>query len=71
VGNPKSRRQMSQEEMKAAQSKADERMKAHWRVEDGTLVFDGKGDSLCTVKDDRDFETYVDWKIKATGDSGI
>ncbi len=71
MGNPKSRRQMSQEEMKAAQSKADERMKAHWRVEDGTLVFDGKGDSLCTVKDDRDCETYVDWKIKATGDSGI
>ena len=26
--------------------------------------FDGKGKSLCTAKDYRDFEMYVDWKIK-------
>lgn len=71
VGNPKTRRQMSEADMKAAQAKADERMKAHWKVEDGALVFDGKGDSLCTLKDYRDFEMYVDWKIKAAGDSGI
>lgn len=71
VGNPKTRRQMSEADMQAAQAKADERMKAHWKVEDGALVFDGKGDSLCTLKDYRDFEMYVDWKIKAAGDSGI
>ena len=71
VGNPKTRRRMSEAEMKVAQAKADERMKAHWKVDDGALVFDGKGDSLCTIKDYRDFEMYVDWKIKAAGDSGI
>ena len=46
-------------------------MRAHWRVEDGSLVFDCKGDSLCTAKDYGDFEIYVDWKIRPKGDSGI
>jgi hypothetical protein len=46
-------------------------MKAHWKVEDGVIVFDGKGDSLCTAKDYGDFELYVDWKILPKGDSGI
>jgi hypothetical protein len=71
VGNPKSRAAMSPEQLAAAQEKADERMRAHWKVEDGALVFDGKGDSLCTAKDYADFEMYVDWKIKKGGDSGI
>ena len=35
------------------------------------LVFDGKGDNLCTGRDYRDFEMLVDWKIPANGDSGI
>jgi len=35
------------------------------------LVFDGKGQSLCTAKDYGNFELYVDWKIKDKGDSGI
>jgi hypothetical protein len=34
-------------------------------------VFDGKGRSLCTVKDYANFELLVDWKIPAHGDSGI
>ena len=63
VGNPKTRAAMSQEELSAAQKKADENMRAHWKVEDGVLVFDGKGQSLCTDKDYGDFELYVDWKI--------
>jgi hypothetical protein len=46
-------------------------MRAHWRVEDGALVFDGKGRSLCTAKDYGDFELLVDWKILPSGDSGI
>jgi hypothetical protein len=46
-------------------------MRAHWSVQDGALVFDGGGDSLCTAKDYGDFELFVDWKIKAAGDSGI
>ena len=71
VGNPKTRAKMSAEELAAAQDKADESMRAHWSVEDGVLVFDGKGQSLCTVKDYGNFELYVDWKIKEKGDSGI
>ncbi len=71
VGNPKSRAHMSEEERGKAQEKADESMRNHWMVKDGTLEFDGKGESLCTAKDYRDFEMLVDWKIGPHGDSGI
>ena len=71
VGNPKSRAAMSPEELAEAQKKADELMRAHWSVQDGALVFDGKGQSLCTEKEYGDFELYVDWKILKAGDSGI
>lgn len=71
VGNPKSRAAMSAEELQKAQTAADEKMAAHWKVEDGVLVFDGKGQSLCTQQDYADFELYVDFKIKEKGDSGI
>lgn len=71
VEDPEKRAKMSKEELAAAQAKADERMREHWKVVDGALEFDGKGDSLCTVKDYADFELLVDWKIKEEGDSGI
>jgi len=71
VANPPKRAQMSAAELAEAQAKADQRMRDHWKVEDGTLVFDGKGDSLCTAKDYGDFELFVDWKILPDGDSGI
>jgi len=71
VGSPVTRAKMTPEQLAEAQKKADQRMQEHWTVEDGALVFDGKGDSLCTAKDYGDFEMYVDWKIKPRGDSGI
>lgn len=71
VADPEKRAAMKPEELAAAQKAADEKMKAHWSVADGELIFDGKGDSLCTVKDYGDFEMYVDWKILEGGDSGI
>jgi hypothetical protein len=71
VGNPKTRAQMTPEQLAKAQEKADAQMREHWKVADGALVFDGKGKSLCTAKDYADFEMYVDWKIKPKGDSGI
>ncbi len=71
VGNPKTRAAMTAEQLAAAQDKADASMREHWSVEDGALVFDGKGKSLCTAKDYGDFEMYVDWKILPAGDSGI
>ena len=71
VANPKARAAMEPEALAKAQEAADARMNAHWKVVDGVIVFDGKGDSLCTAKDYGDFELYVDWKIEAKGDSGI
>jgi hypothetical protein len=71
VGSPKSRREMSREELAEAQAKADEDMQEHWKVVDGALCFDGKGHSLCTTRDYSDFEMLVDWKIEKGGDSGI
>jgi hypothetical protein len=71
VASPPARAKMSPSELAAAQAKADALMRAHWKVADGVLVYDGKGDSLCTVGDYGDFEMLVDWKIKEGGDSGI
>jgi hypothetical protein len=69
--NPAKRATLSPEALRALQAKADERMRAHWRAEDGVLVFDGQGDSLCTARHYGDFELWVDWKIHEKGDSGI
>jgi hypothetical protein len=61
----------SPEELAEAQKRGDESAHQHWKVEDGVLVFDGKGQNLCTAKDYGDFELYVDWKIHEKADSGI
>ena len=71
VADPPQRAKMSADELAKAQEDADADMRAHWKAEDGVLVFDGKGQSLCTAKDYGDFELYVDWKIEPKGDSGI
>jgi hypothetical protein len=70
-GNPYKRRELTPEALATAQAKGDESAKAHWSVADGSLVFDGKGQSLCTDKAYGDFDFYVDWKIPAKADSGI
>ena len=64
VGNPESRAQMSAAQLAEAQAKADADMRAHWKVVDGALVFDGKGHNRCTAKDYGNFELLVDWKIE-------
>jgi hypothetical protein len=69
--NPAKRATLSAGELAELQKEADENMRQHWRVEEGALVFDGKGRSLCTQKDYADFELLVDWKILPKGDSGI
>ena len=72
VGNPKTRAAMSPEELAKKQEEADKVAREHWKVEDGVLVYSGKGRmSLCTAKDYGNFELFVDWKIKEDGDSGI
>ncbi|MGA2619818.1 MAG: DUF1080 domain-containing protein [Thermoguttaceae bacterium] len=71
VGSPPSRAKMSPAQLAKAQAAADKRMREHWKVDCGVLVYDGKNDNLCTAKDYGDFEMYVDWKIGPNGDSGI
>ena len=71
VANPVQRANMDPAALSAAQVLADSSMRAHWSVADGVLVFDGKGESLCTEKDYGDVELLVDWKIERNGDSGI
>jgi len=71
VANPLLRAKMDSAQLAAAQVLADSSMRTHWSVADGVLVFDGKGESLCTAKDYSDFELLVDWKIEKEGDSGI
>ncbi len=71
LDNPSIRAKLSKEELTREQMAADQRMREHWKVEDGVIVFDGKGDSLCTDRDFGNFEMYVDWKISPGGDSGI
>jgi HEAT repeat protein len=71
VADPPARAKMAPADLAKAQAEADERMRAHWHVADGVLVFDGKGESLCTAADYGDFELLVDWKIEKAGDSGL
>jgi hypothetical protein len=71
LDNPGERAKLTPEQRAEAQKLADENMRQHWRVQDGVLVYDGKGRSLATIKDYADFEMLVDWKILKDGDSGI
>ena len=48
--NPEKRAALAPEERQKLQEEADRNMREHWRVEDGALVFDGKGRSLATAK---------------------
>jgi hypothetical protein len=71
VADPPAREKMTPQQLRDEQRKADQLMREHWKVENGILIYDGKGNSLCTARDYKDFEMLVDWKIKPEGDSGI
>ena len=71
VADPPQRAKMAPAVLKKNQAEADALMRAHWKVVEGGLAFDGKGHSLCTARDYGDFEMFVDWKIEPKGDSGI
>jgi len=70
-GNPYAIKEMSAQELSKAQKAADQQMREHWSVQDGILIYDGKGKSLVTAKDYKNFELLLDWKILQEGDSGI
>ncbi len=71
IENPIVRAKLSPQELSAKQAEADAKSRNNWSVRDGMIVFNGKGDNLCTVKDYGDFEMLVDWRITKDGDSGI
>lgn len=75
VENPIKRGQMTAEELKAAQEKADEIMHRDWKVVDGKIAYVGHGfENLCTERAYRDFEMYIDWQLDPNGaepDAGI
>jgi hypothetical protein len=55
---------MTPAQLEKAQAKADELMYANWKVEEGMLVYIGKGyDNICTVKQYGDIEMYIDWYL--------
>jgi HEAT repeat protein len=63
VGNPLTRAKMSEKALGEAQLKTDAAAAESWVVENGILLFKGKGDNLCSVKEYGDFEMLVDWKL--------
>jgi HEAT repeat protein len=71
VKNPIARAKMTPAELAKAQAEADAKVSNNWSVKDGCIVFNGKGDNLCSQKLYGDFEMLVDWKISKNGDSGI
>lgn len=71
VGDPPQISKMSSTQLKAAQKRANDLAKQHWRVRNGVLIYDGQGTSLVTVRNFRDFELLLDWKIQSNGDSGV
>jgi HEAT repeat protein len=71
VADPPKRAGMTPVELVRAQAEADAEMRAHWRVVEGILSFDGKGQNICTGRDYGNFEMFVDWKIEPSGDSGV
>lgn len=74
VGNPISRAAMKPAALAKAQKEADDLAFSQWIIDDGVLVFLGKGKNLCSKKTYGDFEMYVDWMLDPNGeepDAGI
>ena len=69
--DPRKLSTMALEKREAQIAKWTKTMKAHWRVENGELVNDGKGDYATTEKDYGDFELLVEYKTVPRADSGV
>ncbi|SHF55785.1 HEAT repeat [Mariniphaga anaerophila] len=70
-GNPIKIAELSAAERAKAQEEANKKMFDNWSVKDGQIIFNGHGANLVSVKEYKDFEMIVDWKITKEGDSGI
>jgi HEAT repeat protein len=72
VENPIARTKMTPKQLAEKQKVADEIMRRDWIVENGLLVYIGKGyENLCSEKMYGDIELYMDWRIDPTTDSGV
>lgn len=70
VENPVKRAGMDVKTLTEKQHKADEVMRTGWKVQNGELVFTGKGDNIVAQKHYGDFEMLVDWKLDKEGKDG-
>lgn len=71
ASDPGSVAAMPADELATTLADANAKAAAHWHVVGGTLVFDGRGDNLCTAEAYGDFELLLDWMIPPGGDSGV
>ena len=71
--NPHKRALLKPAELEKLQAEADVLMRETWSVDNGVIRFNGKGQSLATMKQYGNFEMYVDWRLLpgAEPDAGI
>ena len=69
--DPLTKATLSEGELKKLQQEADEKLKEYWSVRDNSIVFNGDGSNLCSIKSYGSFEMIVDWRITKKGDSGL
>jgi len=70
--DPRKEAEGTPEERATRQGEWNADMAAHWKVENGVIVNDGKGVYLTTARDYGDFELELEWMFpEACGDSGI
>ncbi len=70
-GNPHNYAKLSDQAKEAVVVRQQSEFKAHWSVENGELVNDGKGPYCTTDKEYGDYELLIDYKTVAKADSGI
>ena len=71
TADPRKFAALSQEEQDATVAQLEKETSNSWRVEDGTIINDGKGPYLTTKRNFRDFELMIDFKLEDGGDSGV
>ena len=69
--DPKQKEGLSPGKLQILQDSADAKVSKNWSVKDKSIVFNGDGSNLCSIKEYGDFEMIVDWRITRKGDSGI
>ncbi|MCB1091081.1 MAG: DUF1080 domain-containing protein, partial [Verrucomicrobiae bacterium] len=69
--NPHITNKAKPEDREKALADQQEEFKAHWSIQNGELVNDGKGPYATTDKDYGDIEFTIDYKTVPLADSGI